>query len=160
MSLTRPGHGLDSGFSRSDLIRRTESVSRHLVATFALLILVSWTAPAFAAETIAVVAAHLIDGKIDQVRHDLAVLIEGDRIATIGDVEIIPADARVIDLGSATILPGLIDTHVHPLIREDDKAIEQQLVAQEAALAALMAEDLTKLNQLASERDVPYVVTP
>jgi imidazolonepropionase-like amidohydrolase len=85
-----------------------------------LLMVVLSTAPALAAETIAVVAAHLIDGKSDQVRRDLAVLIEDDRIVAIGDVEIIPADARVIDLGSATILPGLIDSHVHPLIREDD----------------------------------------
>ena len=91
-----------------------------LVVQVLALLLFSWAAPAFAAETIAIVAAHLIDGKSDQARHDLAVLIEGDRIVAIGDVEIIPADARVIDLGSATILPGLIDTHVHPLIREDD----------------------------------------
>jgi imidazolonepropionase-like amidohydrolase len=90
------------------------------VTFLALLICIPWTAPALAAETIAVVAAHLIDGKSDQVRDNLAILIEGDRIVAIGDVEIIPADARVIDLGSATLLPGLIDTHVHPLIREDD----------------------------------------
>ena len=115
MSLTRLGDGLDSDLFRSGLTRRSV-----LAAIVALLILAVWTAPALAAETVAIVAAHLIDGKSDQVRHDLAVLIEDDRIVAIGDVEIIPADARVIDLGSATILPGLIDSHVHPLIREDD----------------------------------------
>ena len=39
-------------------------------------------------------------------------------------------------------------------------AIARQLVDQEAALAALMAEDLAKLNELAKERDVPYVLKP
>jgi len=38
--------------------------------------------------------------------------------------------------------------------------IEQQLAAQEAALAGLMSEDLAKLNELAKEGAVPYVVTP
>ena len=115
MSLTRLGDRLGSELLRSNLTRRSV-----LAAMVALLMVVLCATPAFAAETIAIVAAHLIDGKSDQVRDGLAVLIEGDRIIAIGDVEIIPADARVIDLGSATILPGLIDTHVHPLIREDD----------------------------------------
>ena len=48
------------------------------------------------------------------------ILVEDERIVAIGDVEIIPANAQVIDLGDATLLPGLIDTHVHPLIRMDD----------------------------------------
>jgi hypothetical protein len=39
-------------------------------------------------------------------------------------------------------------------------AIGQQLAAQEAALAGLMSEDLARLNELAKEADVPYVVTP
>jgi hypothetical protein len=38
--------------------------------------------------------------------------------------------------------------------------IEQQLAAQEAALAGLISEDLAKLNEFAKEGDVPYVVTP
>jgi imidazolonepropionase-like amidohydrolase len=120
MNLAKLGDGIDSGFCRPDLTRRSKCISLLLIAMIALLIVVSWTAPVFAAETIAVVAAHLIDGSSDQVRHDVAIVIEDDRIVAIGDVEIIPAGARVIDLGPATILPGLIDTHVHPLIREDE----------------------------------------
>ena len=41
------------------------------------------------------------------------VLIEGDRIVQAGSGLTIPAGARVIDLGAATILPGLIDVHTH-----------------------------------------------
>jgi imidazolonepropionase-like amidohydrolase len=120
MNLARLGHGFDSGFCRPDLTRRSKGISGLLVAMIALPIVVPWTTPAFAAETIAVVAAHLIDGRSDQVRHDVAIVIEGDRILAVGGKEGVPDDAVVLDLGPATILPGLIDTHVHPLIREDD----------------------------------------
>ena len=41
------------------------------------------------------------------------VRIEGDRIVEAGSSLAIPAGARVIDLGSATLLPGLIDLHTH-----------------------------------------------
>ena len=90
------------------------------ISVLILMLLVSGIAPAAETETIAVVAAHLIDGKSDQTREGLVILVEDERIVAIGDVEIIPANAQVIDLGDATLLPGLIDTHVHPLIRMDD----------------------------------------
>jgi imidazolonepropionase-like amidohydrolase len=70
--------------------------------------------------TLAVVAGRLIDGEGEGVRHEVAVVIEDDTIVAVGGSEVIPADAEIIDLGSATLLPGLIDAHVHPLIRMDD----------------------------------------
>jgi imidazolonepropionase-like amidohydrolase len=41
------------------------------------------------------------------------VLVEGDRIAMVGAQLTAPPDARVVDLGDATILPGFMDAHVH-----------------------------------------------
>ncbi len=41
------------------------------------------------------------------------VVVRGDRITAAGPAASIPADARVIDLGNATLLPGLIDLHTH-----------------------------------------------
>jgi len=41
------------------------------------------------------------------------VLIEGDRIAAVGTDLAIPPGVEVVDLGSATLLPGLIDCHTH-----------------------------------------------
>lgn len=41
------------------------------------------------------------------------VLIEGDRVTAVGSGLAIPAGTRVIDLGAATLLPGLIDCHTH-----------------------------------------------
>jgi imidazolonepropionase-like amidohydrolase len=91
-----------------------------VIQALALLLLLPGMAPAAETGTTAILAGHLIDGTSDQVRHDVAIVIEGDRITAVGGSEIVPPDAEIIDLGSATILPGLIDTHVHPLIREDD----------------------------------------
>jgi imidazolonepropionase-like amidohydrolase len=47
--------------------------------------------------------------------------MEGERILSAGSRLSVPAGARVIDLGSATILPGLIDAHTHLLLNEDMK---------------------------------------
>jgi len=58
-------------------------------------------------------AARLIDGHGGAPMAPATVLIEGDRIATVGPNLAIPAGARVIDLGGATLLPGLIDLHTH-----------------------------------------------
>jgi imidazolonepropionase-like amidohydrolase len=41
------------------------------------------------------------------------VRVEGDRIAEVGSRLAVPAGTRVIDLGEATLLPGLIDLHTH-----------------------------------------------
>jgi imidazolonepropionase-like amidohydrolase len=41
------------------------------------------------------------------------VLLRGDRITDVGPAVAIPAGARVIDLSSATVLPGMVDAHVH-----------------------------------------------
>ena len=58
-------------------------------------------------------AAHLIDGKSDRVLSPAVVLIEDGRIVEVGTSLAIPKDAQVLDLGAATLLPGLIDAHVH-----------------------------------------------
>ena len=45
------------------------------------------------------------------------VLLQGDRIAAAGPALEAPADARVLDLPNATLLPGLIDLHTHLLLQ-------------------------------------------
>jgi imidazolonepropionase-like amidohydrolase len=68
--------------------------------------------PAPAARTILVRAAQIIDGRGGKPLANGAVLVRGDRIERIGPADGVKAD-EVIDLGSATILPGLIDLHTH-----------------------------------------------
>ena len=71
-----------------------------------------------AASVTLVKASRLLDPRSGQVLASAAVLIEGDRIKQVGSSSQIgvPAGARTIDLGAATMLPGLIDGHTHLLL--------------------------------------------
>ena len=62
--------------------------------------------------TVLVRAARIIDGRGGAPLIGAALLIRGDRIERVGPAAELRAD-RVIDLGSATVLPGLIDLHTH-----------------------------------------------
>ncbi len=64
---------------------------------------------------IAIRAGHLFDSRAGQLLADRVVVLRDDRIVAVGPAaEVnIPADARVIDLSGATLLPGLIDAHTH-----------------------------------------------
>ncbi len=57
-------------------------------------------------------AAYLFDSKSGNLTNGGAVLVEGDKIKALGS-QAAPANAKVIDLGDATLLPGFIDAHTH-----------------------------------------------
>ena len=65
-------------------------------------------------------AARLLDPRTGNVLSPAAVLIENGRVKEVGSPSRVQADApagvRTIDLGSATLLPGLIDGHTHLLL--------------------------------------------
>ena len=58
-------------------------------------------------------AARLFDGTRDTTVANGVVVIEGGAIKAVGSGLAVPAGATVIDLGDATLLPGIIDAHVH-----------------------------------------------
>ena len=62
-------------------------------------------------KTIALKAARMFDGTSDAVTANAVIVIEGNRIKSVGGA--VPAGAQVIDLGDVTLLPGFIDSHVH-----------------------------------------------
>jgi imidazolonepropionase-like amidohydrolase len=74
--------------------------------------------------TVVVRAQWLIDGTSDKPRHNVDIVIRGNRIAEVraANSQALPAAAQVIDLGSATVLPGLIDTHTHIFLQGEDPA--------------------------------------
>lgn len=74
-----------------------------------------------AAQLTLVLAGTLIDGSSAGPMKDVAILIEGERIKDVGARGKVkaPDSARTIDLGRATILPGLIDAHTHILLQGD-----------------------------------------
>jgi imidazolonepropionase-like amidohydrolase len=64
-------------------------------------------------QVVAIRAGRLFDARTGMMLPNQVVLIRGDRITDVGAGLQPPAGARVIDLTSATVLPGMIDTHVH-----------------------------------------------
>lgn len=68
-----------------------------------------------AARQYAIRAARLFDSNTGTMRANQVVLVNGDRITDVGPAASIriPAGTQVIDLGNATLLPGLIDAHTH-----------------------------------------------
>lgn len=84
------------------------------------------------------------------------VLVEGDRIAAAGTSVPHPAGARVIDLGDATLMPGLIDAHVHlflhPGLAEDLQTVEESVP--QRTIQATLAARADLMAGYTSERDM------
>ena len=121
--------------------------------TLAVLLLTS--APAFAQRTVVLHAARLLDVESGRIATPGEVLVRGDRIVEAGTAVPHPAGAEVIDLGDSTLLPGLIDAHVHLFLHpgaEDLQTVEES-VPQRTILAVLAAKaDL--MAGFTAERDM------
>ena len=87
---------------------------------------------------IALRAAQFVDVKAGVLRNNAVVLIDGERILAAGSGLSIPEGVRVIDLGAATILPGLIDGHTHLMLRlRREETYGQHLLTKSQADRAL-----------------------
>jgi imidazolonepropionase-like amidohydrolase len=80
--------------------------------------------PSAAAESLIVIrAGSLIDGQADAAKKNQLIFVRGGRIERVSDsAASIPADAKVINLSNATVLPGLIDSHTHIFLWGEDPA--------------------------------------
>jgi imidazolonepropionase-like amidohydrolase len=83
---------------------------KQLLAVAAAIAMAGGQAPA---PVTVIRAARMIAGTAGTVTAPAVVVIRGDRIASAGSTSQIPDGARIIDLGGATLLPGLIDLHTH-----------------------------------------------
>lgn len=129
---------------------RTAALAAALSLTFAASAQAPVAAPAPATATV-LKAAHLFDGRSGNLSSPGLVVVQGTKIIAVGANAVIPADARVIDLGDATLVPGYIDAHTHIASDHDDDwaqgfydgmlrfPVEQSFHAGRNAKATLMA---------------------
>ena len=107
-------------------------------------------------------AGRLIDGQGAQPRTDQGILVEGERILQVGpwaDVLAAAGSATVIDLSARTVLPGLIDNHVHILLQGDITAedYDNQLLKESIpyrTIRATVAVKTALMNGFTTMRDL------
>jgi imidazolonepropionase-like amidohydrolase len=97
-------------------------------------------------QVVAIRAGRFFDSRTGTMVNNQVVLIRGDRIADVGPSVAIPADARVIDLSAATVLPGMIDAHVHVYPQDNLSMQMRTIVAVANAQADLEAGFTTVLD--------------
>jgi imidazolonepropionase-like amidohydrolase len=98
-------------------------------------------------QIVAVRAGRLWDPAAGAMVNNQIVVIKGDRIIDVGATVPVPAGARVIDLSSATVLPGMIDAHVHTFPGgENVSEVSRALVAANNVKADLDAGFTTVLD--------------
>jgi len=100
-------------------------------------------------------AARLLDVEKGVLVTPGEILVEGDRIAEAGPLVAHPAGAQLIELGDRTLLPGLIDCHVHLFLHPgaEDLQTIQESVPQRTITATLAARD-DLLAGFTAERDM------
>ena len=100
-------------------------------------------------------AARLLEIESGKIITPGEVLVQGDRIVEAGSVVRHPAGAEVIDMGDSTLMPGLIDAHVHLFLHpgaEDLQTVEES-VPQRTISATLAARD-DLMAGFTAERDM------
>ncbi len=87
-------------------------------------------------------AARLLDVATGKLIQPGEILVQGERIAQLGSSVPRPADAEYIDLGDRTLLPGLIDAHVHLFLHPGDEGFQSvaESIPQRTILAVLAAK--------------------
>ena len=107
-------------------------------------------------------AGKMLDGKGGTVAN-VDILVQDGRIVKVGPRGAVPAGARVVDLGTRTVLPGLIDAHVHPVwyfnsrgrlhTRDDGDTPTQGTAAALANVAAMVNAGFTTIQSVGSPDD-------
>ncbi len=104
-------------------------------------------------------AGRLIDVRAGRVLENQRILVEGERILQVGAAVDGDAAAETIDLSRATVMPGLIDNHVHVLLQGDvtEADYDQQLLKESIpyrAIRATVAVRTALMNGFTTMRDL------
>jgi imidazolonepropionase-like amidohydrolase len=109
---------------------------------------------------LALKAARLIDGTGAPAINNAVIIVTDNKITAVGDASSVrvPADARIIDLGDVTLLPGFIDAHTHLIGRvlgdpEGDASVVRDYESFGAILGVVHARD-TLMAGFTSVRNV------
>jgi imidazolonepropionase-like amidohydrolase len=108
-----------------------------------------------AAGPIVLHAARLLEVETGNILQPGEILVEGERIKAVGTAVDHPQGARLIDLGDTTLLPGLIDVHVHLFLHPG--AEDLQTVRESVPWRTILAEQAAKADLMAgftAERDM------
>ncbi|MFN8629301.1 MAG: amidohydrolase family protein [Chloroflexota bacterium] len=101
-------------------------------------------------------AALFVDGLTDEPRDGVDVLVVDGRVAEIGEPRVAApdlADLRVIDLAGRTLMPGLIDAHVHPSTAEVQENLARPMPASLRALYTRLELEATLRRGFTTVRD-------
>lgn len=129
--------------------------SRFVTLSYFLILSVSAISQTTSPHPIVLHAARLLDIKSGRMVKPGEVLVQGDHIIEAGSSVKRPADAEIIDLGDRTLLPGLIDAHIHLFLHPgaEDLQTVQESVPERTITATLAArEDL--MAGFTAERDM------
>jgi imidazolonepropionase-like amidohydrolase len=112
-------------------------------------------APVASDHAVVLHAARLLDVESGRITAPGEILIEGNLIREVGAKVSRPVGAEVIDLGDTTLLPGLIDAHVHLFLHPgpEDLQTVQESVPQRTIVATLAARD-DLMGGFTAERDM------
>jgi imidazolonepropionase-like amidohydrolase len=107
-----------SAFTEQECSSRGRKFAVYSVLLTAALICTAQSKAQSAAPLTLIKAGRLLDPKTGNVLSPAVVLIEDNKIKEVGPPSKVqaPSDAKIIDLGQATLLPGLIDSHTHLLV--------------------------------------------
>ena len=135
-------------------MRRKQSVLLLLALIFSAVCVLAQT-PASPPHAVVLHAARLLDIEAGKVITPGEILVQGEKIIEAGASVSRPAGAETIDLGDATLMPGLIDAHVHLFLHpgaEDLQTVEES-VPQRTIIATLAARD-DLMAGFTAERDM------
>lgn len=131
-------------------------MNKTLLSRCAVLAAVSAFGPSLYAQdqpALVLKAARMLDVRAGHVVSPGLVVVTGDRITAVGGNA--PAGAKVIDLGNVTLMPGLIDAHVHLFLHsfaEVEQTVEESVP--QRTLNAIHAANLDLMAGYTAERDM------